>query len=347
MLRGFWTVAAAGLVLGVIALSMSMNFAFGYGLGTSEATGRILGILSVGFDGLKALLPLFVAWQWRDGRKPRAAASAVLFVLVAGYGLASVVGFASHNREGVTASRENLTAALKEHTADLEAAEKRVKNLGAHRVSGVIEADIAKLKKDRLWDATAGCTDATLIASREFCRRIDGLRGELALAAVDNVLTAKIERLKFKIGELRERGAGREADPQLGEIARATGMDLLRVRSGLNWLLAIAVEAVSCFGLFAIAWDRRVRVTSERRAASSKPWRLVGREEAARGPVLLQLPARKDEGRSARSGKGAPKRKGSRQRSAKALLAPRGGERQQRENAISHREQQEEKSNVR
>ena len=107
MLRGFWTIMGAGLVLAVTALSMRMNFEFGYSLGTSEGTGRIFGLLSVAFDGLKALLPLFVAWQWRDGRMLREAAGALSFVLVAAYGLASALGFASQHREGVTASQEH------------------------------------------------------------------------------------------------------------------------------------------------------------------------------------------------------------------------------------------------
>jgi hypothetical protein len=228
MVRGFWTAMAAGLVLGVTGLPMGMNFSFGRGLGTSEGTGLMLGGLSVAFDGLKALLPLFVAWQWRDRHWMRAGAGGVLFALVAAYGMASALGFSSQNREGATAGREHLNANLKEHLADLEAAEKRLKALGEHRISGAVEADIAKLKKDRLWDATSGCTDATVSASREFCKRIETLRAELALAAEDNVLTAKAEELKFRIDQLRARGAGREADPQLGEIARATGADLLR-----------------------------------------------------------------------------------------------------------------------
>jgi hypothetical protein len=289
MVRGFWTVTAAGLVLAVTALSMCMNFEFGYGLGTSEGMGLMLGGLSVAFDGLKALLPLFIAWQWRDRHWVRAGAGGVLFVLVAAYGIASALGFSSQNREGVTASREHLNASLKEHAADLETAEKRLKALGAHRIGGAVEADIAKLKKDRLWDATSGCTDATLPASREFCKRIDTLRAELALAAEDNVLAAKIEGLKFKAQQLREKGAGREADPQLGEIARAAGLDILRVRSGMNWLLAIAVEAVSCFGLFAIAWQRAERRTkpANAEAENAKPWRLVeGEEVASMRPVL-------------------------------------------------------------
>jgi hypothetical protein len=170
--------------------------------------------------------------------------------------MASALGFSSQNREGMTASREHLNASLKEHLGDLELAERRRKELGPHRITGAVEADIARSKKDRLWDATSGCTDATLAASREFCKRIDTLRAELALAAEDQVLTSKIEGLKFKVQQLRARGAGRDADPQLGEIARAAGLDILRVRSGMNWLLAIAIEAVSCFGLFAIAWQR-------------------------------------------------------------------------------------------
>ena len=178
MVRGFWTGTAAGLVLAVTGLSMCMNFAFGYGLGTSEGTGQMLGALSVAFDGLKALLPLFIAWQWRDRRWVRAGAGGVLFVLVAAYGMASALGFSSQNREDVTASREHLNASLKEHLGDLELAERRLKALGPHRIAGAVEADIARLKKDRPWDATSGCTDATLAASREFCKRIDTLRAE-------------------------------------------------------------------------------------------------------------------------------------------------------------------------
>ena len=313
MVRGFWTVTAAGLVVAVTALSMRMNFEFGYGLGTSAATAQIFALLSVAFDGLKALLPLFAAWQWRDGRKLRAAAGVGLFLLVAAYGFASALGFASHNREGIAASQENLNASLKEHVADLDAASRRLKALGAHRISGVIEADIARLKKDRLWDTTKGCTEATLAASRDLCKRVDGLRAELASAAADAVLTAKIEGLKFKIEQLRARGAGREADPQLGEIARAAGLDILRVRSGMNWLLAIAVEAVSCFGLFAIAWAREPRaafVQAEEPAGSSKPWRLVNPNEARSAATLLQPPVRKPKRSAARKTEQAARKNG-------------------------------------
>jgi hypothetical protein len=326
MVRGFWTVTATALVLAVTGLSMCMNFEFGYGLGTSEGTGLMLGGLSVAFDGLKALLPLFVAWQWRDRRWVRAGAGGVLFVLVAAYGMASALGFSSQNREGVSASREHLNASLKEHTADLETAEQRLKALGVHRIGGAVEADIAKLKKDRLWDTTSGCTDATLSASREFCKRIDTLRAELALAAEDHVLSAKIEGLKFKVQQLRGRGAGRAADPQLGEIARAAGLDILRVHSGMNWLLAIAVEAVSCFGLFAIAWHRRTGAAGQANAETegARPWRLVSGEEIITARPLLRLPARVEKHPGPRKTKAGAKAKTGR----RARSSPNGNSRE-------------------
>ena len=66
LLRGFWTVVATAFTFAVIGLSMAMNLAFGYSLGTNPANARMLAGLSVACDGLKSLLPLFIAWQWAE-----------------------------------------------------------------------------------------------------------------------------------------------------------------------------------------------------------------------------------------------------------------------------------------
>ena len=111
MLRAFWTVLAATFTLAVIALSMAMNFAFGYGLGSSEANARMLGALSVACDGLKSLLPLFIAWHWADKHHLAATAATLLFMILLAYGTASAIGFAAENRGHVTSSRDHLNAA--------------------------------------------------------------------------------------------------------------------------------------------------------------------------------------------------------------------------------------------
>jgi hypothetical protein len=274
MLRGFWTVLATGFTLAVIGLSMAINFTFGHGLGTSVLNARILGALSVACDGLKALLPLFIAWQWSDGHRMAAAAGTVLFTLLLAYGTASAIGFAAENRTALTTKRDNRNAAHEQATADLAATHARLAALPSHRLSGVIEAEFAAYRKDRLWDRAAACTDATLPASREFCKRIDALKGERTVAAEADRLSAKVEHLKLQIEQARQGGAGREADPQASAISRLTGVDAALVRSGLTWLLALAVEAISAFGLFAIT---RRRAPAGRASApeAAGPWRLA------------------------------------------------------------------------
>jgi phosphotransferase system glucose/maltose/N-acetylglucosamine-specific IIC component len=112
MLRAVWTMLATALTLAVLALSMAMNFAFGYGLGTTQTSARILGSLSVACDGLKALLPLFIAWQWAEHRRLAAASGALLFLLLLTWGSASAIGFAAENRAAFTGQRETKNAAL-------------------------------------------------------------------------------------------------------------------------------------------------------------------------------------------------------------------------------------------
>jgi len=295
MLRGFWTVLATGCTLAVIGLSMAMNFSFGYGLGTSEANARILGALSVACDGLKALLPLFVAWQWTEGHRLAAAVGALLFVLLLAYGTASAIGFAAENRTALTSTRDSRKAVLDAAVAGLAAAEARLAALPAHRLQGVIDAEIAASKKDRIWDATLGCTDATLPTSREFCKRIDHLSGERAVAAKAAVLATAIERLKVEVRRGSEAGAARESDPQAHAITQLTGLDAASVRSGLTWLLALAVEAISAFGLFAIT-RRRPEAASDAQhdLARRRPRRLAARTspeqqiEPGRGWRLLK-----------------------------------------------------------
>ena len=63
----------------------------------------ILAALSVACDGLKALLPLFIAWQWAERHRLAAAAGAALFALLLAYGTGSAIGFAAENRAACSA----------------------------------------------------------------------------------------------------------------------------------------------------------------------------------------------------------------------------------------------------
>src|SRR5262245_45216498 len=76
----------------------------------------------------------------------------------------------------------------------------------------------------------------------------------------------------------------------------------------MNWLLAIAVEAVSCFGLFAIAWHREGGRTRPAKAEpeDARPWRLVDGGEATGGRPLLRLTGPREGSAPARKPKTKP-----------------------------------------
>jgi hypothetical protein len=279
MLRGLWTMVAVGCTGAVIALSMSMNYSFGYGLGTTELNSRILGALSVAFDGLKGVLPLFIAWQWAERRRLRAALGSIVFGLLVAYGAASAVGFVAENRSAVAGEREVLNARLAEARTDLEAASAERAALPAHGLKAVIEAEVAAAHKERLWDVTNGCTSPANTAAREFCKRLEMKRGELGVAAEDARLHGIMENLKQRIDGLRAQGAGKEADAQAAAMS-FTGLSPAEVRWALVWLIAVTIEAISAFGLFVILHDRLPRAAG-RTDQPGKPWRLVRRSLVA------------------------------------------------------------------
>lgn len=289
MLRGLWTMLAVGFTIAVIALSMTMNGLFGYSLGTTELNARIFAALSVAGDGLKSLLPLFIDRQLADQNRRAAIAGSLMFLLLLAYAIASAVGFAAQNRGDQAASRDNLNAVLLDAGAGLKAAEARRAALSAHRLVGEIEAELAGLRKDRLWNATAECAEATWGAARAFCKRIEALRAELAVAAEDKALAAEIHQFRFEIKQAREAGAGRHSDLQAAAFRKIIGLDDASIRLGLAWLLAFAVEAISCFGLFAV-----LRRHPPGGPDTARPWRLVRKDTRTRTIVGLRskrLPA--------------------------------------------------------
>ena len=95
------------------------------------------------------------------------------------------------------------------------------------------------------------------------------MTGERAVASEALRLAARIDSLKAQVRTARDAGAGKEPDPQAKAIAQLAGIDAGQVRAALAWLLALVVEAISAFGLFAIT----------RRADSLRlPWRLTSRD---------------------------------------------------------------------
>ena len=177
--------------------------------------------------------------------------SAVFGVLVA-YAAASSIGFGMQNRSQLAGSKETLNAQLQDQVTDRDQAIQRLRRLGEDQPPATITAKMAAAKKDRRWDLTEGCTNATTPRSREFCQGLDRLKAQLDVAATSTMLTGKIERLHKSIETLRSQGEGQLSDPQSFGLAMllGTGQDVVRV--GFSILLALVIESVCCFGLLVL-----------------------------------------------------------------------------------------------
>ena len=183
-------------------------------LGTTETNARIFGAVSVVAVGVMAVLPLRISAHWEAGRKRRAVLGCATIGILVAYAIADSIGFGVQNRSQIAGSGDTLAAQLKDEIADRDQAVSRLKGLAEDQPAAAISAKIDALKKDRRWEQTQACTNATATASRDFCQEVDGLRARLDVAATAGVLREKIERLNTSIEKLRTQGAGQAADAQ-------------------------------------------------------------------------------------------------------------------------------------
>ena len=252
MRHRFWTLVGAALTATMVVLSALINYAFGYSLGTTDTNARIFGAVSVVAIGVMAVLPLRISAHWAEGCKARAVLGSGVFAVLVAYAIAGSIGFGMQNRSQIAGSSETLAAQLKDKIADRDQAVNRLKGLSEDQPAAAISAKIDAAKKDRRWEQTQSCTNATAVASRDFCQEIDRLRARLDVAAAAGAHREKIEKLNTSIEKLRAGGAGQIGDPQSFGLAMifGTGQDVVRV--GLSILLALVIESVCCFGLLVI-----------------------------------------------------------------------------------------------
>lgn len=260
-MRAAVTVVCVVAALVMIGVSASMNFLFMRSLAIREIDGQVLGAASASADMLKAALPWLAALAWARRRFLFAAVASVVFAGFSMFSLLSSLGFAAELRSGLVGVREASSAALalKEKAAEGLAAPRVA--LGAVRAAALIDADMAIARQDARWGSTKGCQDATLPASRSFCKDYLALEAERVASDEAARIDDALARLKVEIAALKAGGAGGEADPQVAVIARLLGEERDVVRTMLIVAAALLVEAGSGLGLWLAlgAWEPRDR----------------------------------------------------------------------------------------
>lgn len=248
-----YVVAFIGVVVsvGLISVSIMMNFRFGQMLGKTELDGVIYGIASGCADGFKVILPFTAAWAWRNNRYLAALASVTLFIIFSAYSITSSLGFSATNRAETSGARIKVATEYKYLRREFDRAVKERDRLAEFRPTAALQGLIRAKQQHFRWSRTSECAEATVGLSRDFCNEYFQLKAELGTAKKAGALDEKIaeygKRLKQFTGIV---AVGGKVDPQVQILKEISGLAENKVELALTIILTLLVELGSGFGLF-------------------------------------------------------------------------------------------------
>lgn len=280
-------VAIVGFVaaIGLLAVSMSMNFQFGRTLGRDEINGWIYGVASVCGDGLKALLPFAIGWAWAERRWLVAFAGALLFAVATAYSLTSALGFAAQNRSAKSGDATAQAALYRDLAAERERLIAERDAQAPHRPKASLEAELSALRQHRRWSSTSGCTDATVPQSIEYCERYFAIQAELGVADRAGEINARLEEIRAALAALPASAAAGETDPQVAALSDLLVLPEDSARLALLLLVTAFVEFGSGFGFYATVSHVRRRTASAANPRGSRQEQPTSPSAAAPAPM--------------------------------------------------------------
>ena len=167
----------------------------------------------------------------------------------------AALAWRQHKLRAVAAFAIWLVATIYSFTAAVGFAALNRETIVAEReVQAELRKTVQLMRQSPRWQSSAGCADATATLSKEFCAR-------------------------YTSAELKLKTAPQDADPQSALFARITGLSPDTVRLVLSLFLAVACEAISALGFFAILPSS----PPPSRAASTK-WKVPKWTPAAPNP---------------------------------------------------------------
>jgi hypothetical protein len=181
MIRWLVAIVGAPVVLGLIAVSVILNFRFGTLLATDEADKLVYGLASGCADLLKGVLPFVIAWGWGSRKWLVAFVASLLFITFTAYSVTSALGFAALNRDGTSGKRQAVIERQQHQRSELARKQRERAALPTTRPVATIDGELAAARQNARWDATAA-------APRRRCRKaahsVMGITGSLPNAAM-------------------------------------------------------------------------------------------------------------------------------------------------------------------
>lgn len=270
------------VTIGLIGVSVMMNFRFGQSLGRTEWDGLVYGAASACADGFKVILPFAIAMAWRSSRLLAATVGSALWLVFTAYSMTSSLGHSAANRSEVAGSKRHDIATYQDLRRALEVKQREREQLPTFRPVATVEAELAATEQNRKWDWSKQCSDATSRELRTFCEGHARLRGELATAKRATALDEEAGALRGKLEGAGGQGAGQESDAQVAILRDLLGFTDERVRLALTVMVSLMVELGSGLGLF-VVFGQRVQ------AASAET--MVTKEAAKNDVALLTKPS--------------------------------------------------------
>ena len=183
--------------------------------------------------------------------------------------LMAAIGFVAETRGAVIGGKSIVAAGYAAAKDELEEMERRRARIASTRTPEQVGAAIEATRREpvrqgtrlrgTVEDISANCnrTDALTV---EACRRITGLRQELADVEAGDRLDRQIGELRAKLEALRSQGGMQDTNVAASAVHHLVGrwVSLAQVLAGQNLLLPLAFEFWAMFGLVVVL-DRRRR----------------------------------------------------------------------------------------
>lgn len=238
----------------LLVVSAAMNWRFGYQLGITQFDSLLYASASAAADCLKALVPFLIFAAIRNRMWSQALASGLVWGVVTVYSLTSALGHAALNRGDTSGKRAQQVQSYKDLRADLKRAESQLGWIPAHRPAATVQADLNRLKNQRRWRWTNGCTSVKGGSNRRFCDNHAKLGAELASANEAAKLETRIASVQAKLGGLKG-VTHSSADPQATVLANLAsifmpGVKVENVQTALTIFIALLLEVGSGLGMY-------------------------------------------------------------------------------------------------
>jgi hypothetical protein len=244
--------------IGLVAVSLTMNFRFGQSLGGTQWDGLVYGAASACADGFKVILPFAVAYAWRSSHWLATILGAVLWAIFTAYSMTSSLGHSATNRADVAGEKRHDIAIYNDVKHAIGVKQRERDQLQGFRPAAAIQAEIGSKELDRRWQWSKQCSMPASSDARMFCAAVSRLKAELATALRAAELDRELTALGQKLEQSGGRGATGDADAQVALIGDLLGIDEDNVRLALTVMVSLMVELGSGLGLFVI-FDERVR----------------------------------------------------------------------------------------